>query len=448
MTPLRQHDPVLTTQGRPRTRRRFGQASAMLALLGVACSSVEVDPTVDVSGAAVTADGPSDSRPDYGPRDVLLVGNSVSGTVSVIDNETLENLGSVNVLADLDERIAEIRRNPIRWAAYEIIRKKQLVKFEPHEGDRFVDDLFVSPDGKTLYVSRSNLGDVAAFDLSVRSHPMLWRTRVEGFKADHATISPDGTRLVVSATTVDKAHVLETATGKIIASFSTGNFPHQNDYSADGRFIYNASIGDVGLPPSLDFAKGRRVLTVVDASTFEVVRTYPFSAGIRPSVFTPDGKTMYAQLSFFNGVIEYDLTTGTTLRTLNFPLSPFAVENYPTRADYPHDSAYHGLAMSQDGRKLCAAGTIDNTVAIIDVTSFRADKVVDVGMIPYWSTTAAKRNDGRDFCFVTLSGDNAISVVDYHDPAAKELTRIPVGQFPQRTRLGRVPQAALDLLDR
>jgi DNA-binding beta-propeller fold protein YncE len=277
---------------------------------------------------------------------------------------------------------------------------------------------------------------------------MRWRTRVDGFKADHATISPDGKHLIVSATTVDKANVIDTATGEIVTSFPTGNFPHQNDYSADGRFIYNGSIGDVSLPPSLGFAKGARRLTVADAKTFEVVRTYEFSEGIRPAVFTPDGKTMYAELSYFNGVIEYDLTTGTTRRTVSFPLSPFALENYPSRADYPHDSAYHGLAMSQDGRKLCAAGTIDNTVAIVSVDTFQADKIVDVGLIPYWSTTGAKRKDGRDLCFVSLSGDDSISVIDYRDPAPKEVQRIPVGHFPQRTRLGRVSQGVVDLLER
>ena len=43
-------------------------------------------------------------------------------------------------------------------------------------GDRFVDDATLSPDGRTLYVSRGHLDDVAAFDIA--SH------------ADHAALSP------------------------------------------------------------------------------------------------------------------------------------------------------------------------------------------------------------------------------------------------------------------
>src|SRR6185369_13016520 len=139
--------------------------------------------------------------------------------------------------------------------------------FEPSNGERFVDDLFVSPDGTKLYASRSNLGDVAAFDLTRPEHPILWRTVVSGFKADHASISPDGTRLVVSATSANVANVIDAATGKIVGSFKTGSYPHQNDYSVDGKHIYNSSIGNVTglIPHALNALKGDRWLVKVDA---------------------------------------------------------------------------------------------------------------------------------------------------------------------------------------
>ena len=38
-----------------------------------------------------------------------------------------------------------------------------------------------------------------------------------------------------------------------------------------------------------------------------MVRTWKFDYGIRPSVITADEKIMYAQLSYLNGVIKYDL---------------------------------------------------------------------------------------------------------------------------------------------
>jgi hypothetical protein len=123
--------------------------------------------------------------------------------------------------------------------------------------------------------------------------PQLWRKLVSGLvpRADHATLSPDGARLVVSSTTASAADVMDARTGNLIGTFATGAFPHQNDYSADGKLIYNGSIGDVTISKEPDSAKGVRQLTVADASTLQVVKTYPFTRGIRPSVFTADGKT-------------------------------------------------------------------------------------------------------------------------------------------------------------
>jgi YVTN family beta-propeller protein len=371
-------------------------------------------------------------------RDVLLVGNSVSGSVSFIDGRTFHSLGSLDVIPDFKQRTSEINADPIHAIAYALITQNQKIKhFEPAGGLRLVDDLFVSPDGATLYVSRSNLGDVAAFDLSSADHPMVWRTAVNGYKADHATLSPDGKQLVVSATLADKAFVLDAATGAVTGSFATGHYPHQNDYSANGRHIYNGSIGDVGLPSFLDFLKGFRLLTVVDAQSLQVTRTYLFPEGIRPSVITSDERTMYAQLSYVNGLVKYDLVNGWFVGKVDEPLSDFAKANYPTRDDYPHDSAHHGLALSGDGTRLCDAGTIDNTVSIVSTATLTVESTIEVGLIPYWATTSV---DGAS-CFVSLSGANAVSVIDY--ATGQEITRVPVGQFPQRNRLARVPEAEL-----
>ncbi|MCX6131900.1 MAG: YncE family protein, partial [Proteobacteria bacterium] len=335
-----------------------------------------------------------------------------------------------------------IRKNPIRNIVYKIILNQQLVPhFEPSAGQRFLDDLFLSPDGNTIYVSRSNLGDVAAFDLSKPEHSMLWRTVVPFYKADHATLSPDGKQLVVSASGADKVLILDTANGKKIGSFKTGHLPHQNDYSPDGAYIYNGSLGRLGLPYALNSQKGARQLTVADARTFKVIRTYSLPAGVRPSVFSKDGKTLYAQLSYLNGLIKYDLQKGEIIGKSEQALSDFAQATYPGFDDYPHNSAHHGLAISGDESKLCDAGTVDNTVSIVSSADLSVSAVVDVGMIPYWATTSV---DGKR-CFVSLSGDDAIAVIDFE--TGKLLTQVPVGKFPQRSRLGVLPEKNLEFLD-
>jgi YVTN family beta-propeller protein len=362
-------------------------------------------------------------------RDVVLVGNSVAGTVSVLDGHTFANLGSVNVIPDLAQRLAGM--NPVERAAYEVVRQQE-------GGDRFADDAYLSPDGRTLYVSRGNLDDAVAFDLATGR--MLWRHQVAGFKADHAALSPDGTRFVVSATTASQVQVLDTATGALVAAVPTGTYPHANDYSADGTRIYNSSIGVTALPKVLDWAKGAKQLTVIDARTFTVLRTYQLAEGIRPAVFLPDGRTVYAQLSYLNGLVEYDLGTGRITRTVTMPFSPAGQALSPD--SYPNNSAHHGMALSGDGGRLCDVGTIDDYVAIVARPALTTAGTVSYppGTLPYWATTSA---DGR-YCLVSLSNANAVSVVDY--ATGQEVARVPVGTFPQRERLGRISASVLGAL--
>jgi YVTN family beta-propeller protein len=362
-------------------------------------------------------------------RDVLLVGNSQTGSVSFIDENGFADLGSFSVIPDLQQRINEM--DPIQRIGYETVKGIE-------GGDRFVDDLALTPDGRRLIVSRGNLDDVAAFDLATKQE--LWHTRLEGFHADHAALSPDGTRFVVSATTANKAQFIDTATGAIVGSAPTGVYPHQNDYSADGRYVYNSSIGTISLPQSLEWAKGAFQLTKIDTSTLQVVKTWTFPHGIRPNLIAPDGNTFYAQLSYLNGFVKYDLNAGKIVATVNQPFSEHAKSLKPD--DYPKNSAHHGLALSGDGSTLCDVGTIDDYVALVNTDGLVDKAFVNypTGSLPYWGQTSTNGN----YCYVSLSQANAVSVIDYRTGA--EVARVPVGTFPQRERVSKVDPAVLGSL--
>jgi DNA-binding beta-propeller fold protein YncE len=262
---------------------------------------------------------------------------------------------------------------------------------------------------------------------------------VEGLHADHMALSPDGTRIVVSASTAQKAQVLDAATGEQVAAFPTGTYPHGNDYSPDGTLLYNSSIGVTTLPRALEWAKGTRSVTVVDPRTFTVLRTHRFAHGVRPAVFTPDNRTMYAQLSYLNGFVEYDLVAGRITRTVQLP---FAAGGAETAADdYPGNSAHHGMAMSADGTKLCVAGTINDYAAIISRPQLTTDRIVPTPDQPYWTQTSV---DGRH-CVVSNSGADNVTVISYD--TAEEVARVPVGHFPQRSRVGVATTEAIAALD-
>jgi DNA-binding beta-propeller fold protein YncE len=389
-------------------------------------------------GAALLAPASADAKLPP-TRDILTVGNNWDGTADLVDPRRFKVLKRLNIVPDKDQRMAEIQADPVRLGYFMGIR--QLVG-EGH--DQFVDDAFTSPDGRFLYVSRPSFADVVSIRL--KTGAIVWRTPVEGYRADHMAISPDGKRLLVSASTARKVHALDTRTGRIVGSFESGDQPHENNYSEDGTKVFHASIGTVFTPtddPLLDATKGDRFFQIVDAQTLQVLRRlnmgqklaeagYPgMSAAVRPMSVAPGERFVYFQVSFFHGFVEYDLVEDRVTRLATLPKRTTA-----TREQYVLDSAHHGLTMNPSGGRLCAAGTMDDYAAIVSRKSF-AYQLVEVGPKPYWSTNSG---DGK-YCFVSVSGADAVSVISYR--TMKEVARVAVGDHPQRMRMGKIRRSYL-----
>jgi DNA-binding beta-propeller fold protein YncE len=386
-------------------------------------------------GAALPAVARADVKGGPGTEPVLLVGNNWDGTADVVDPKRYERILRINIVPDLAIRRAEIMSDPVATGFFLGIR--QLIG-EGH--DQLVDDMFSSPDGRFMYVSRPSLADVVAFNL--RTRKIAWRVKVAGNRADHMAISPDGKRLLVSASTAGVVHVIDTRLGKIITSFPSGDQPHESNYSRDGSTIYHASIGTVYTPtddPSQDATKGKRYFQTVDAKTYKVLTRvemgkklaeagYPnMSSAVRPMAISPDEHFAYVQVSFFHGFVEYDLRKQKVTRLARLPLSEKAKKL--RRDEYVLDSAHHGLAMNPAGTKLCAAGTMSDYAAIVHRDNF-AYRILPVGDKPYWATNSG---DGKN-CFVSVSGEDRVAVISY--AKEREVASIPVGDHPQRMRMG------------
>jgi DNA-binding beta-propeller fold protein YncE len=370
-------------------------------------------------------------------RDVLFVGNNWDGTVDVVDPQAFKSLEKLNVIPDRDQRQLEVLTDPARLGYF--IAIGQLVG-EGH--NQYVDDMFSSHDGRLLYVSRPSFADVVAIDLASRH--IVWRTRVDGYRADHMAISPDGTRLVVSASTARTVDVIDTGTGMIVGRFPSGDQPHENNFSRDGKLIYHASIGAVYSPlpePEFSATKGERIFEVVDASTLQVLKRIDMgkklaefgrpgmSSAVRPMAFSPDERYLYFQVSYLHGFVEYDLQQDRVLRVADLPLSEKA-KNTP-REQYILNSAHHGIQMNPEGTKLCVAGTMDDYAAIVSRATF-ASTITPIGVRPYWATNSS---DGR-YCFISVAGEDTVSVMSYATEG--QVARIPVGYHPQRMRMGQI----------
>ncbi|GAA2344556.1 PQQ-binding-like beta-propeller repeat protein [Streptomyces violaceusniger] len=372
-----------------------------------------------------------------GLREVMFVGNNWDGTADVIKSTgDLARIGRINVIPDKDQRLTEIYLNPIKLAFFLGIR------LGPGEGhDQFVDDMYSTPDGSAIVVSRPSFADVVSID--VATGKVNWRFPVSGFRADHMAVSPDGKRVAVSASTSNTVHVLDIVTGKQLGSFSAGDKPHENVFTDGGKYLWNMSIGEVNTAlddPSMDWTKGDRHITVVDATTYRQVKVIDMrerldafgrkdlSDAVRPVAFTPDESKLYFQVSFFNGFLEYDVAKDKITRAKTLPKNPETSED---RTTWVNDSRHHGLSMSPDGKKLCVAGTMDDYATVVDRESLQEGPLVPTSK-PYWATVSG---DGTA-CVVSESGADRVTAIDF--ATGEKTASVSVGDHPQRVRIGHV----------
>tara|TARA_B100000902_G_scaffold378042_1_gene410888 strand:+ start:29 stop:1315 length:1287 start_codon:yes stop_codon:yes gene_type:complete len=373
-------------------------------------------------------------------REVVVVGNNWDGVITIFDPKTFQIIKKISAIPDREERFEEIYSGLKRSISAGFIRE-----FIGEGNDQLVDDMFTSNDGRYIYASRPSFADVVAID--VNSGEIVWRTPVEGLRADHSAISPDGKTFLVSASTAKKVHAIDLSTGKIVGGFESGDQPHENTYSEDGKRIYHASIGKVFIAsPKLDFLKGDRWLQIVDAESYEVIRRVDMKekleeAGfawidraVRPMAITKDEKFAYLQISLFHGFFEYDIVNDMLTRRLELPIPE--ANKAMALGDHVLNSGHHGIALSGDDQTICVAGTMDGYIAIVDRTSFEY-KTIKLSnnpkeAKPYWVTSS---KDGKK-AYVSISGLDKVSVVEYS--TGKVVAEVPVGNHPQRVRNGQL----------
>jgi DNA-binding beta-propeller fold protein YncE len=400
-------------------------------------------------------------------RNVVLVGNNWDGTVAIFDPVSYKVIRKINVVPDLKERLRSmwLSFNPSRIATF--LGSRFFIGKAKH--NQLVDDVFISIDGKVLFVSRPSLGDVLAMD--VLSENVVWRTTVPGYRSDHSALSDDGAVLLVSCTVANAVLALNTTSGRELGRWTSGDAPHENNFGASGSKIYHASIGRPWIPTirsRLDFAKGKRVFQIVDntpGNRYKVLQTIDMAdklrdfyngigqnltrravdSAVRPMAVMQNEKLVYFQISFFHGFFEYDLNSGQILRQMELPI-PEPVQEYQPK-DYQVNSAHHGLALNHPfDTKLCVAATVSGYVAIVDRVTF-AYQIVPLSIqnatndlaleaSPYWATPSA---DGLH-CYVSAAGQDRVVVVDF--ATAKLVASVFTGDRPQRIRTGRMVTVA------
>jgi len=147
-----------------------------------------------------------------------------------------------------------------------------------------------SPDGSRAYISCEAENTLWATD--TKTGNVLGKASLRG-RPNNIAISKDGRRVFVGIMAEPGAvEVVDTASLKSIKSVTLKGGVHNIYVTPDGKFLVAVSV--VG-----------KILTVIDAQTFQPAWEMPFDSGVRPMAFEKgtDGSTsrIFVQLSGLHG---------------------------------------------------------------------------------------------------------------------------------------------------
>ena len=214
-------------------------------------------------------------------------------------------------------------------------------------------------DGKTLYVSNEDTGELSAIDLTKGA---LRATVKVGSEPEGVAVSRDDSRVYVACETANAVYVVDARSMQVLASIPTEKRP---------RAILLASHGARGYATD-EFGAA---LTVFSTTDYKVLKTISLGdpKTVRPmGIASPDGRRLYVTTGRFGALLEVDPDSGRVLRTIE------GVGQRPW-----------GVALSADGTRAYTANGPSGDVAVIDLKSGHVDAKIKVGASP-WGVVAAE----------------------------------------------------------
>lgn len=279
-----------------------------------------------------------------------------------------------------------------------------------------------SPDGSRLYVSSEGEQTLQIVDRKTGS--LLNKIHLSGLP-NNIAITKDGRRVLVAIRNGQGGiDVVDVVAGELTKTIPTKAPLHNVYVTPDGRYAVAGSI--VG-----------ELLSVVDITTDQTDWDLSLGAGVRPIAIetNADGstKTLFVQLSKFDGFAVVDFATRKETQRIKFPGQPSGLTVHEPHASAPS----HGIAIAPDGKTLWANSNLSNAVYAYALPDLKligrvAMPVREVAgkptpAVPNWLTFTpdSKRLYVSDF------GIDSVSVIDVD--AVKEVAVIPVGKAPQRS---------------
>jgi DNA-binding beta-propeller fold protein YncE len=175
----------------------------------------------------------------------------------------------------------------------------------------------------------------------------IWDKAYKG-GCDRMAISPDGKTLYVPQLEGAAWHVVNAATGDVMATIETKSGSHNTIYSANGKHVYLAGL-------KYPF------LSVADPRTNTIVSTVgPFDNLIRPFTVNGSDTLVFVNINGLLGFEVGDLRTGKKVCKVE-------VQDYQQGPVKRHGCPSHGIALTPDEKELWLADCANSAIHVFDL---------------------------------------------------------------------------------
>jgi YVTN family beta-propeller protein len=290
----------------------------------------------------------------------LYVTNTRGDSLSIIDTDTFEVVGTVPLGRGKPNRIAFHPDGKTAWVVYDKSHDLGVIDAGSRGLSRRVRiggnpyNLAFTPDGRHLCVldwaSETSRDEVIFYDLATGK--VDGRVEVSTWPA-HGVFTRDGRILYVSGETAGDVTVINVATRTVLARIVHGGGDAMGlALSSDGRTLY-AATGE------------NRSILKIETATNRQVGEIALPGIVHEATLTPDGAFLYATLRKANRIV--------VVRTADDKI----VATIPQKG-YPDL-----VTMEPGGRYAFVTNRTANLVAVIDVRTHAEVKTIPVGRAPH-----------------------------------------------------------------
>ena len=287
------------TVGAAAFRQRPAQAAASLGVAIVMNSAAASFSVIDVASRSVIRTTPVLREPHHWAllpdRSALLIGDTSGNALFFLDPSTGEIIRRVacsdpyQLWFSPDGRLLVI--NALGVNHVDVYDARTLQHAHRFRLPTMPSHLSYAPDGGMVYVSLQASNELVAIDL--RTMTLVWKAAIGRTPA--GVFWHDG-KLLVGIMGSDCVAVADPVDGRVIRRVRTGRGAHNLFYAPDGRTIYVTN-------------RVEGTVSVLDAASLDVLRTYTVPNGPDCIAFAPDG-TLWVTMRWGGHVAVLDPTSG------------------------------------------------------------------------------------------------------------------------------------------